>query len=138
MRREDYLPGDLLPRPANWYGAAPEPDFKECRNDPDKVWVLGSGGYILYDKREEDRGTDMSNTCICEKEVRYCFPIGSDVNVRGIIVVNGISCARFEELKREIETILESKSLKDGLLVLHEVPEVLYIPIRGANDQANS
>ena len=59
MKREDYLPEDLLPRPANWYGGDPEPDFKECRNDPDKVFVLSSGGYILYDKREEDRGIDM-------------------------------------------------------------------------------
>ena len=57
--------------------------------------------------------------------------------MRGIIVLNGVNCAQFERLRRDLETALESKSFEDGLLlILHEVPEVLYIPVGGANDQA--
>lgn len=59
-------------------------------------------------------------------------------DVRGILVLNGITCARFERLKCEIETALKNESLEDGLLILHDVPEVLYIPVGGVNDQAGS
>ncbi len=69
----------------------------------------------------------MSDACTCDKERE----------LRGIIVLNGVTRARFEELKRDLEMALESKSFEDGLLILHEVPEVLYIPVGGKNDQAS-
>ena len=147
MKREDYLPEDCLSLPASWILEG-RPDFLECPNNSDKVWVLSSGGYVLKDRREEDKGVGVSDTCTCacdkESSVMKDWVINHTVlsepeSLQGIIVLNGVNCAQFERLKREIETALESKSFEDGLLlILHEVPEVLYIPIGGANDQASS
>lgn len=48
--REDYLPEDLLPiHPIHWN----EPEFMDCPSNPNKVWVLSSGGYILFDRKKD-------------------------------------------------------------------------------------
>lgn len=47
--RADYLPPDLLQLSLNWLLSG-EPKFKVCPNNPDKIWVLSSGGYLLHDK----------------------------------------------------------------------------------------
>lgn len=73
MKREDYLPEDLLPlHPAmlKW------DEFNECTNNPDKVWVLSSGGYILYDRKDDDMITSAETRLFLGDELLPHVNIG--------------------------------------------------------------